>query len=775
MTEGRSDDDRTLAQNTGEKDFAREQSLRLSGPPVQVPGVEPERFLGAGAYGEVWLASDLKTGRRVAVKFYAHRGGVDWTLLAREVEKLAFLFGNRHVVQLLDVGWESEPPYYVMEFMSRGSLEDRLKQGPIPASEALTLLRDVATGLIHAHGKGVLHCDLKPANVLIGDDGKPRLADFGQSRLTTDQQPALGTLFYMAPEQADLRAMPDARWDVYALGALFYCMLTGQPPHRTPETTPEIEQAGDLEHRLKAYRHLIRHAPRPRAHRDVPGVDRSLAEIIDRTLAADPQRRFPNIQAVVEALDDRARRLARRPLLVLGAVGPALLLLVMTWFAWAGYRAAIGQSEQTVVGRALESDRFAAQFVAETVARQIDHRWRVLEIEAGKPGFVALLQQATGEDRESAPRRKLQARLDQISARYRGLESTSWFIDSRSGGQLARHPLDEKTIDRNWAFRDYFHGQGHDFKPGTTGLKPIRHVHRSIVFTSRATGNRMVAFSVPIFASVSEGQTRAVIGILAMTVELGKFAELRPESRGSASQIAVLVDRRQDAQGRRGAVLEHPYLARLLRQGDTRLPAVYLDPEDERRVARLYPLKRHVEQLHEQLDHSTSSTTTDNRSSLVAGKPSGKTHGSSAQLARLEKLTRQLDEAASLSHYQDPVGRIDRGFQGRWLAAIDPVFIEGREESVRDVGWAVIIQERYETALQPVRHLGRRLVRQWLIAAGTVAGVITALWGVVMIILNEPRRSRVWSTLRRRVGLSTETTSNREYANTTTISSRNSP
>ena len=88
---------------------------------------------------------------------------------------------------------------------------------------------DVATGLVHAHGKGVLHCDLKPANVLLDQDGKPRLADFGQSRLSTEQAPALGTMFYMAPEQADLAAAPDVRWDVYALGALLVLHVDGRP------------------------------------------------------------------------------------------------------------------------------------------------------------------------------------------------------------------------------------------------------------------------------------------------------------------------------------------------------------------------------------------------------------------------------------------------------------------------------------------------------------------------------------------------------------------
>src|SRR4029077_7176148 len=113
--------------------------------------------------------------------------------------------------------------------------------------DAVALFREVVVGVVNAHNRDVLNCDIKPANVLLGPDGSPPLAAFGQSRLSHDDTPALGTLFYMAPEQADPRASPDARWDVYALGALFYCLLTGEPPHRDAPGADTLEKANSLD------------------------------------------------------------------------------------------------------------------------------------------------------------------------------------------------------------------------------------------------------------------------------------------------------------------------------------------------------------------------------------------------------------------------------------------------------------------------------------------------------------------------------------------------
>src|ERR1700722_1602334 len=323
------DSDATLVQDQTEITRAAELSRQLETPPARVPGYTLVRSLGDGAYGSVWLAYEENTGKQVAIKFYTHQRGLDWSLPNREVEKLAVLYTSRHIVRLIDVGWNSEPPYYVMEYLASGSLASHLAAGPLPVNEAVRIAEGVLSALVHAHGSGILHCDLKPANVLLDNEFEPRLCDFGQSRLSNEQNPALGSLFYMAPEQADLEAIPDARWDVYALGALLYHMLCGEPPYRTPEIEQAIRAAPNLETKLAVYRQGIRSSGKPLGLRSRSGIDRRLAEIVERCLQVDPEKRYPNAQAVLDTLVLRDRSRARRPLITLGIVGPSLLLMGM--------------------------------------------------------------------------------------------------------------------------------------------------------------------------------------------------------------------------------------------------------------------------------------------------------------------------------------------------------------------------------------------------------------------------------------------------------------
>ena len=117
---------RRKIQDDDGREGSRQLSLEGAAPPLEVEGYSVVRRLGTGAYGTVWLAREDRTGRMVAIKYYPHRRGLNWSLLNREVEKLATLYTSRNIVRLLDVGWNAEPPYYVMEYVENGSLGEHL-------------------------------------------------------------------------------------------------------------------------------------------------------------------------------------------------------------------------------------------------------------------------------------------------------------------------------------------------------------------------------------------------------------------------------------------------------------------------------------------------------------------------------------------------------------------------------------------------------------------------------------------------------------------------
>jgi eukaryotic-like serine/threonine-protein kinase len=714
--------DYTAQQTPADEQRSKDLSLQRTRPPADVPGYQIQRFLGAGAYGEVWVGLDRNTGRKVAIKFYLHRSGVDWSLLSREVEKLRFLSADRYVVQLLEVGWEAEPPYYVMEYVEQGSLDDLLRRhGSFSVIEGVEIFREIAVGLSHAHGKGVVHCDLKPANILLDQDQKPRLADFGQSRLSHEQKPALGTLFYMAPEQADLQAVPDVRWDVYALGAIFYTLLVGVPPHRNDDTVGKIDAASELEERLSRYRHTIRAAPPPAEHRKVPGMDRALAEIIDRCLAVNPDDRFANVQEVLDALAARALNRGRLPVMVLGFVGPLLILLTTALFSYRGYTRAVDNAVHGYSMWALKNNQFVAQLAAEKVTGQLSRYFELAHDEAahadflplffevadGSPALRKLNDRATPDNelesvrasfRSEASRGALERYLEGRMASYQKLTRqdprvprfASLFVTDRHGTQLAS-AFDDRSVSLsvgfNVAYRTYFHG-------GTAELKQVDHppenlahverTHLSAVFFSTTQKTWKIAISTPIRRQISDHQQFE--GILVLTVDLGDFNVSATSMPKDREQFLVLVDARagQDE----GKILHHP--------------------------------------LFEEL--------------ALQGKPVP------AKLQEREYLVpTPLLKGEGISDYRDPLSRFSEGeglasaYAGRWLAASAPVLppIGAAEHS--DSGLVVVVQSQYQSVVRPARELGQQFIRNsfWMLAV--MVAVSLSLWYIVVRRFREPR------------------------------------
>lgn len=701
--------DQTQHQSSEQVQAAQRMSIKPTTAPGQVPGYTIRNFLGSGAFGEVWSGVDRRTGRHVAIKFYTRRSSLDLTLLSREVEKLAALSADRYVVQLLDVGWDAEPPYYVMDFIVSGSLEDELAREPrISVDKAVDIFKECAVGLLHLHGKGILHCDLKPGNILLDQDHKPRLADFGQSRLSHEQSPSLGTLFYMAPEQADLQAVPDARWDVYALGALLYRMLTGTPPYRDPELVQKLESANGIDERLASYRDGLAKSPMPTNHRRVPGVDRMLADIVDRCIAVDPEKRLRSVHSVLLALRQREQSHARRPLMIVGFFGPFLLLAGMSIFGWTIYSHAVRQTKGAVMAKAVESNRWAAQLAARSAGEQIDsYFWAVerMRVEPeviaslttllADPAMTELRRRLSDPNRNSDPalaadrqafianplRIRLQAPLEKKMKDPLSPNAASWFICDRWGNQLAA-VFSEKalgqTIGLNYAWRSYFNA---DVVDSVTNEDKPRYVvsddpdqrthisksHLSGVFQSQGTATWKIAFSTPI---VVDGE---FVGIVALTTAMGNFIEFD----SGEQQYALMVDSRPGKN--RGVILEHPDLREFSQANpETKLDQNRIDLNELEQGETVFndPLKADPEKL------------------WVAG------------IARVVRTSRDRGES-----------------------------FEGSSET----GLEVIAAQDYDAVTEPVRSLERQLSR---LALGTLAFVIAVVGLLVLLLAKTFRQTR---------------------------------
>ncbi len=268
----------------------------------QIEGYLSTVPLGEGAYGRVWRSWQLRTRKEVAVKVFMRRSGLDWIFLRREVERLTRLDKHAHIVTLLDANLDSEPPFYAMDLVQPGSLARVANpENRVDVTTALKWMRQLCDALGYVHTKGIIHCDLKPANILVDEDDHIRVVDFGHSRVFTETIGSVGTLFFMAPEQAILAeqsapVQPDLRWDIYALGATIYNVLAGVPPYATSALIATLEGASALRERLDVYRAAATAGEATLA--PPPGVDAEFWSIIRRCLEIDPTKRYPTIRDV---------------------------------------------------------------------------------------------------------------------------------------------------------------------------------------------------------------------------------------------------------------------------------------------------------------------------------------------------------------------------------------------------------------------------------------------------------------------------------------------
>jgi serine/threonine-protein kinase len=256
--------------------------------------------LSAGAMGVVYRAERVQLGRIVAVKFLHSMFSQNADSIRRfELEaKTMSRLEHPHCVSVIDFG-VADSPFIVMEFVTGTTLRALIDQGPVAPSRALPLVRQMLAGLAHAHEKGIIHRDVKPANVMLaqmtGTGDHVRLLDFGLAKLrdadASHSSLVVGTPSYMSPEQASGKKV-DGRCDVYATGVVLFELLTGEKPFFSDQAFEMIRM------------HL--EAKPPRLADKLPGATFSpeLEAVVARALEKSPADRFQTPTEFIQALEE---------------------------------------------------------------------------------------------------------------------------------------------------------------------------------------------------------------------------------------------------------------------------------------------------------------------------------------------------------------------------------------------------------------------------------------------------------------------------------------
>ena len=518
-----------------------------------------------------------------------------------------------------------------------------------------------------------------------------KILDLGLALLVTDDQPrltqmghgAMGTAMYMSPEQWSTTSV-DIRSDIYSLGCTLYHLISGRPPFYDSDLRPQRA-------------HERAPVPGEFGRKDVP---KALKKLIQRMMAKRPDERFTRPAEVAEALakladaDELAEVVHRQRRLdpqvstrqaaggetqsastaasdTLGPLPPAPMeiswptaqpqplwrrimmpLLIVASLVAVGWMASVAKEHRDSLAEArrqrlIDQSQNLVGFsglAASLLAKEIDDRFDLLTRFSREARLREAMAGVDTSDRRSwtAAQAWIELRKEESDSR---VKSDSWFLVASDGIQIAR-AKPSKSIGRSFAWRDYFHGQGQHLDKGVAA-EPIRGPYQCVVYRSTSTKELKVAFSVPVWGEPSaETGERDVIGVLGMSVGLGKFRVLEDAERLPKNLEVVLVDLRPDHMDpsdatRRGLVLHHPELDNHEVTTDPfRLPPALLAKVD-------------------------------------------------ATLARTKRSGRPSDPI--ITDYADLLDRTDHG---PYIGAFEPVVIRNPDEEQPQTKWLVIVQEQ---------------------------------------------------------------------------------
>ncbi len=535
------------------------------GPPVSTgrttwrgpAGYEIKRLLGRGGMGVVYEARQVRLNRPVALKMIrsgVHASPEDRLRFISEAEVIARL-RHPNIVQVYAFGDSDGQPFFEMEYVDGGSLIDRLDGTPRPTRDASALLEILARAIHEAHRKGVIHRDLKPSNILLMADGSPKIVDFGLAKLIgsegglTRTDSVLGSPAYMAPEQAAGRASAVApASDVYALGAIYYEMLTGRQPFVAGTTMETLD--------------LVRHAEPVAPSRLRPGLPLDLETICLRCLNKDPGRRYASAEALADDLGrwlrgesilarptgllERGYRWSLRNRAVAGLLASIGLLLVggTTGMAilWARARSEAAnalsharKADETNVelGRisaGLTLDRGIALAADGEVARGLSYMARAAQLDGGRESPIGraaranlaawsrLVPRPVAEVAITVPVASARIAPDRRTAALAGLDGSIDFRDLETPARLvSTGPLPGGPAEAM------------DYRPDGLALATLRRTTGLVEVRDPATGR---ALGPPIHRASGEGQVRLHPGSSIVAWRAGRTLALHEIATG---------------------------------------------------------------------------------------------------------------------------------------------------------------------------------------------------------------------------------------------------
>jgi hypothetical protein len=270
--------------------------------PPKIGRYDVVKLIGQGGMGAVYEVRAAGSSERLALKVVLDPEPLLLERLKREGRTLLLIGEHPHHLRLRDTGEEHGRPFLVMDLLPGGTLKDRVRDGPLDEAEAARILVPIARAVHFLHELGIIHRDLKPSNILFDAEGRPRVADLGLAKSRREQKltetgAVLGSMHYMAPEQANAEGELGPGADVWSLGAILFRIVTG--------TTPFEGEGPALAKKI-----LLEEPQRARAVR--PALSKEIDAICAKALCREPERRYPSAEALAQDLE---RFVAGQPLL----------------------------------------------------------------------------------------------------------------------------------------------------------------------------------------------------------------------------------------------------------------------------------------------------------------------------------------------------------------------------------------------------------------------------------------------------------------------------